>query len=187
MAVSVPVRRSGEARTPRDRHRRLKIDAVDLISDGPTAPFDPPPGLSIRELIFVLEAGRRDWLTVENFLGQVRAWDVAIALVRCGGVVLRCSTDGTLDLTKPVGWRRSHAWSLQHADLINDLRGRPDSDGLRAELVDIMAKVDELHAERLLLAACLPGSPLRAPKGSATGTEAWSVYENVIRAAAVWW
>ena len=47
--------------------------------------------------------------------------------------------------------------------------------------------MDELHDERALLAACLPGSPLRVPNGSATGSEAWSVYENVIRAAAIWW
>jgi len=50
-----------------------------------------------------------------------------------------------------------------------------------------MAQVDELHDERALLAACLPGSPLRVPNGSGTGSEAWSVYENVIRAAAIWW
>jgi hypothetical protein len=187
MAVSVPVRRDGEARAPRDRRRRLKIGDVDLISDGPTSAYDPPTHLAARELIFVLEAGRREWSTVENFFGVERAWDVAIALVRCGGVVLRCGTDENLDLAQPIDWRRSHAWSLQHADLLNDLRGRPNPDALRAELVQMMAQIDELRDERTLLSAYLPGSPLRVPKGSATGTEAWSVYENVIRAAAVWW
>jgi len=56
MAVSVPVRRDGETRAPRDRRRRLKIGDVDLISDGPTSAYDPPPHLTARELIFVLEA-----------------------------------------------------------------------------------------------------------------------------------
>jgi hypothetical protein len=187
MAVSVPVRRGGQAKTPRDRHRRLKIGDVDLISDGPTLAFDSPADLPARDLIFVLEAGRRDWPTVESFLGPERAWDVAIKLVRYGGVVLRCRTDETLDLTRPIAWRRSHAWSLQHADMLNDLRARPDPDELRAEMLSMMAQVENLHDERALLAASSPGSPLRVPVGSATGTEAWSVYENVIRAAAVWW
>src|SRR6266545_7037758 len=111
MAVSVPVRRGGQAKTPRDRHRRLRIGDVDLISGGPTDAFDPPADLPARDLIFVLEVGRRDWPTIESFLGPGRAWDVAIALVRSGGVVLRCGTDETLDLTQPIAWRWSHARS----------------------------------------------------------------------------
>lgn len=187
MAVSVPARRGGETRLPRDRRRLLKIDEVDLIADGPTASYEPPTGLPIRDLIFVLEAGRREWLTVEKSLGDHRAWEVAVALVRCGGVVLRCTVDDTLHLAEPDSWRRSHAWSLQHADLLNDLRGRPDPDDLRSELLGLMHQADELRGERTLLAACPPGSPLRVPAGSAVRTSAWSVYENVIRAAATWW
>jgi hypothetical protein len=187
MAISVPVHRGGQTKTPRDRHRRLKIGDVDLISDGPTHAFDSPTDLPTRDLIFVLEAGRRDWSIIERFLGPERAWDVAIELVRHGGVVLRCGTDETLDLCQPVAWRRSHAWSLQHVDLLNDLRARPNPDELRSEMLSMMARVEELTDEGALLAACSPGSPLRVPVGSATGTAAWSVYENVIRAAAVWW
>jgi hypothetical protein len=187
VAVSVPTRREGESRLPRDRHRLLKINEVDLISNGPAGAYEPPAGLPARDLIFVLEAGRRDWLTVEKSLGGQRAWEVAIALVRCGGVVLRCAVDETLHLAGPDSWRRSHAWSLQHADLLNDLRGRPDPDDLRSELLGLMDQADELQGERALLAACSPGSPLRVPAGSATRTPAWSVYENVIRAAATWW
>jgi hypothetical protein len=138
-------------------------------------------------LIFVLETGRRDWATVENFMGRERAWEQAIALVRRGGVVLRCGADDTLQLTQPVSWRRSHAWSLQHADLLNDLRGRPDADALRSEMLGLMQEADELRHERRLLAACPAGSPLRVPRDSATGSTAWSVYENAIRAAAIWW
>jgi hypothetical protein len=187
VAVTVPVRKGGEARLPRDRRHRLRIDEVDLISDGPTDAFEAPEDLPTRDLIFVLEAGRRDWTTIEKFIGRERAWEVAIALVRCGGVVLRCGVDDTLLLTQPVSWRRSHAWSLQHADLLNDLRGRPDPDELRSELLSLMMQVEELHGEHMLLAGCPAGSPLRVPGDSATGSAAWSVYENAIRAATVWW
>jgi len=187
MAVTVPVRKGGQARLPRDRHHRLRVDEVDLIADGSTDAFDPPEGLPDRDLIFVLEAGRRDWTTIEKFIGRERAWEVAIALVRCGGVVLRCGADDTLHLSQPVAWRRSHAWSMQHADLLNDLRGRPDPDALRSEMLSLMEQADELCRERILLAACPPGSPLRVPRDSTTGSTAWSVYENAIRAAAVWW
>src|SRR5258708_1615675 len=88
IAVTVPVRRDGEARAPRDRWGRLKVGDVDLISGRPTLAFDPPPDLATRELIFVVEAGRREWSTVAGFFGPERAWSVAISLVRCGGVVL---------------------------------------------------------------------------------------------------
>jgi len=187
IAVTVPVRRDGEVRAPRDRRRRLKIGDVDLISAQPTSAFDPPSDLTTRELMFVLEVGRRDWATIARFFGAHRAWSAAISLVRCGGVILRCRTDETLELGQPTSWRRSHAWSLQHADLLHDLRGRPDPDHLRRELLGMMAQVDQLRAERDLLAACPQGSPLRVPMGSATGAEAWSVYEHAVRAAVVWW
>jgi hypothetical protein len=54
-------------------------------------------------------------------------------------------------------------------------------------MLSMMARVEALHYERTLLATCPPGSPLRVPNDSASGSEAWSVYENAIRAAAVWW
>ncbi|HEY2265350.1 MAG TPA: hypothetical protein VGI96_22185 [Streptosporangiaceae bacterium] len=109
LAVSVPTRRDGEARLPRDRHRRLRINEVDLIADGPTDAFAPPEGLPARDLIFALETGRRDWATVEKAMGPEKAWETAIALVRCGGVVLRCGVDDILHLAGPTSWRRSHA------------------------------------------------------------------------------
>jgi hypothetical protein len=140
-----------------------------------------------RDIVFVLDAGRRDWSTVEAFLGPERAWRTAISLVRCGGVALRCGTDENLELAQPVSWRRSHAWSLQHTDLLNDLRGRRDPDWVRSDLLGMMAQADTLRAEHDLLAVARQGSPLRVPEGSAAGTEAWSVYEHAVRAAAVWW
>lgn len=160
---------------------------MDLISDAPTSAYAAPPELTSRELIFALETGRRDWSTVVAYFGEARAWEASIALVRCGGVVLRCGTDDNLGVGMPLGWRRSHAWSLQHADLLRDLRGRPDPDSLRAELIQIMGPVPELATERAALAGCPTGAPLRVPARSATGTAAWSVYENAIRAAAIWW
>ncbi len=63
LAVTVPVRRDREARLPRDRSRRLKIEDVDLISDGPTSSYAPLAALTSRDLIFVLEAARRDGST----------------------------------------------------------------------------------------------------------------------------
>lgn len=187
MAVSIPTRRGGAATVPRDRHRRLKVVDVDLIASEPTDPYRPSADLSARDLIFALGAGRRDWRTIEGFFGAERAWATALTLVRCGGIVLRCSTDENLMLTGPISWRRSHAWSLQYADLLNDLRGRPDPDGLRAELLRLMAPVDELRDEWNQLNECQPGSPLRVPRQTAAGTNAWSVYENAIRAAAHWY
>jgi len=187
MAVSVPVRRDGTAVVPRDRQRNLKIERVDLIADEATRAFDRPPGLADRDLVFALDRGRRDWATVERHFGRDRAWEAALSLVRCGGVVLRCGADEDLHLTAPVGWRRTHAWSLQHADLLQDLRGRPDPDELRAGLVGLAAEVPELAEEAELLAAMPAGASLRVPKGSETRTEAWSVFENAFRAAATWW
>lgn len=187
LAVSVPVRRDGAAKVPRDRQRNLKIECVDLIADRATEAFEPPQGWSVRDLVFALDKGRRDWATIERHFGRERAWEAALSLVRCGGVVLRCGADEDLHLTTPVSWRRTHAWGLQHADLLQDLRGRPNPDELRDELLDLAAEVPELADEAALLAAVPTGAPLRVPKGSATRTEAWSVFENAFRAAATWW
>ena len=187
VAVTVPVRRDRTARVPRDRHGLLRVDDVDLIAADPTSAYSPPPDLNTQDLIFALEAGRRDWSTVADYFGRARAWPTALSLVRSGGVVLRCGTDENLDLDQPTSWRRSHAWSLQHADLLHDLRGRPDPDALRAELVQLMSLVPELTTERLLLEAHPAGTQLRVPANSATATPAWSVYEHAVRAAAVWW
>lgn len=186
MAVTVPVRRNGQGHVPRDKRGRPKIEIVDLIAAGPTSAFAPPASLNSRDLIFALETGKHEWSTVADHFGETRAWEAAISLVRCGGVILRCEADEDLELGLPLSWRRSHAWSLQHTDLLNDLRGRPDPDGLRAELIQLMAPVAELVEERSLLQAVSAGSPLRVPSGTATKAGAWSVYENALRAAAIW-
>lgn len=186
MAVTVPVRRNGLGRVPRDRRGQPQIDVVDLVAEGPTNAYEPPDTLNSRELIFALEAGRRDWATVVDYFGADRAVQAAIALVVSGGVILRCAVDDELDLAQPLSWRRSHSWSLMHVDILHDLRGRPDPDELRQELTRMMAAVPELDSERTLLESVAPGSPLRVPSGSATRAGSWSVYEHALRAAIVW-
>jgi len=186
MAVTVPVRRDGQGHVPRDRRGHLSIGFVDLIADGPTKAYEPPASLDSRELIFALEAGRRGWATIVDYFGPSRALPAALALVRGGGVILRCAVDEVLDLAQPLSWRRSHSWSLMHVDILHDLRGRPDPDALRRELIRLMAAVTQLDAERVLLEGVAPGSPLRVPAGSATLAGAWSVYEHALRAAIVW-
>ncbi|WP_327042837.1 DUF2220 domain-containing protein [Micromonospora ureilytica] len=186
MAVTVPVRRDGRGHVPRNRHGEPNIEVVDLIAEGPSNAYEPPTALDARELIFALDAGRRDWTTIVDYFGQARAEEAAIALVVSGGVILRCAVDEDLDLAQPLGWRRSHSWSLMHVDILHDLRGRPDPDPLRHELIKLMAPISNLDGERVLLESISPGSPLRVPTGTATQAGAWSVYEHALRAAIVW-
>jgi hypothetical protein len=186
VAVSVPVRRQGRVQVPRNRRGLLKIDEVDLISGGAVGTFNRPAGLTDKQLAFVLSKGRRGWSTIVGFLGD-SAWARSLDLVRCGGVVLRCATDDDLHLGTPQGWRLSQAWASLAADLLADLRGVRDPDLVRQELLAIMSAEDELRSEAELLAVYPAAAPLRPPAGTATGTEAWSVYEAAIRTAAVWW
>ncbi|WP_141722503.1 Wadjet anti-phage system protein JetD domain-containing protein [Micromonospora aurantiaca (nom. illeg.)] len=186
VAVSVPVRRGGQARVPRNRRGLLRIEDIDLISGGAVNGFDRPPGLTDRELGFVLAKGRREWSTISDFFGP-NAWARAVELVRCGGVVLRCATDADLHLSAPLGWRLSHAWASQAPDLLAEIRGYRNPDAVRGQLLDLMSGVEELADEFQLLAECPAGTPLRVPAGTATGTAAWTVYESAVRTASVWW
>lgn len=45
-AVTVPTRRNGESRVPRDRRRRVNPARVDLVADTRTPLFEPPNNLS---------------------------------------------------------------------------------------------------------------------------------------------
>jgi hypothetical protein len=186
IAVTVPVRRDGQGRVPRNRRGQPNIEIVDLIADGPTSAYQPPSALDSQQLIFALEAGRRSWSTIVDYFGKDRALPASIALVRSGGIILRCAVDDVLDLTHPLSWQRSHSWSLMHIDILHDLRGRPDPDAVRRELVSLMAAVPELAAERTQLMGIAAGSALRMPPGSASLAGAWSVYEHAVRAAIVW-
>jgi hypothetical protein len=165
IAVTVPVRRDGQGRVPRNRRGQPNIEIVDLIADGPTSAYQPPSALDSQQLIFALEAGRRSWSTIVDYFGKDRALPASIALVRSGGIILRCAVDDVLDLTHPLSWQRSHSWSLMHIDILHDLRGRPDPDAVRRELVSLMAAVPELAAERTQLMGIAAGSALRMPPG----------------------
>lgn len=185
-ALSVPVRRQGNNRAPRNRRGLLRIREVDLVAARAQPAYQPPEQLGARDLIWVLSAKRRNWATVRSRFGS-GAWGAALSLVRSGGVVLRCGVDEDLELGSPLEWRLSHSWALQAEELLQELRGQRDPDELRDELLTLMEPVAELEQERALLASCPIGSALRVPDGSAVATEAWTAYEAALRAAAVWW
>lgn len=70
------------ARVKEASAQELRTDEVDLIADGPADVFAPPDGLPARDLIFALEADRRDWATVEKTYGPQKAWETVI--IGCG-------------------------------------------------------------------------------------------------------
>lgn len=185
-ALTVPVRREGVNRVPRNRKGQLRVYEADLVASRAQPPYSPPPDLSERDLLWVLSATTREWASVVSRFGS-EAWRTALALVRHGGVVLRCTVDDDLHVDAPVRWRLSHAWALQADELIAGLRGARDPLTVRAELVDLLRPVDELRYECELLASCTADSPLRVPEDSRTGARTWPVYEVVLRAASIWW
>lgn len=185
-AVTVPVRRDGEDRLPRDRRRRLQVTEVDLVTAGSVALFEPPDELSDADLLWVLGAERRAWGSVARRFGPA-AEEVAAALVRCGAVVLRCEVDELVVLGRPVRWRLSRSWSEQAEERCAQLRGARDPQRARRELLELMGPVEQLSEERGLLAAVTDDAGLVVPEGSRSRARAWSVYEAAIRAAATWW
>lgn len=112
VALSVPVRREGVNRPPRNRLGLLRIQEVDLVTACTQSAYDPPSFLESRHLIWVLSAGRRSWAPIASRFKD-EAWSVAVALVRSDGVVLRCAVDEDLELSEPLSWRLSHSWALQ--------------------------------------------------------------------------
>ncbi|WP_328674873.1 Wadjet anti-phage system protein JetD domain-containing protein [Streptomyces sp. NBC_00343] len=185
-ALSVPVRRQGSNRAPRNRRGLLRITEVDLITATTQPAYQPPKELGSRDLIWVLSAKRRTWTTVTSRFGS-GAWNAALSLVRSGGVVLRCAVDEDLEIAGPLEWRLSHSWALQADELLQELRGWRDPDEVRKELLALVGSVAELDQERVLLDSCAAGSALRVPEGSAVATDAWTAYEAALRAAAEWW
>ncbi|MET7927031.1 Wadjet anti-phage system protein JetD domain-containing protein [Streptomyces sp. NPDC005349] len=186
VALSVPVRREGVNRPPRNRQGLLRVQEVDLVTAYTQSAYDPPSFLENRHLIWVLSAGRRSWATIASRFKD-EAWSVVVALVRSGGVVLRCAVDEDLELSEPLSWRLSHSWALQADELLQELRGWRDPDEVRKELLALMMPVPELDGERALLEGCSERAALRVPPGSAVRTEAWTTYEAAVRAASVWW
>jgi hypothetical protein len=185
-AVTVPVRRDGEDRLPRDRRRRLRVSEVDLVCAGRVGLFEPPAELSNADLLWVLGTERRVWASVARRFGAI-ANQVAVDLVRCGGVVLRCEVDELLTLGAPVRWRLSQAWWQQAPERRAELRGAREPRRARADLLELMKSLEQLTVERRLLETVSPDAGLVVPEGSRSGARAWSVYEAAVRAAATWW
>ena len=188
-AVTVPVRRGGESRVPKDRRGRTKVSRVDLVAADRVALFEPPARLSQADLVWTLSAGRRTWSSVSNRFGA-RALEVAVELVRAGGVVLRCDVDrNRLALGSPQSWSLSGAWAQQAADELAELRPRRDPDEVRRELLKLLEGLTSpapLAVERELLAGVAPGSALAVPAATGTTARSWATYEAALRAAGKW-
>jgi hypothetical protein len=185
-AVTVPRSGADGPRVPRDRKRRINPTQVDLVAKAPVPAFAPPPELTRAELIKVLRTKAfRQWSSTQKDFGE-RAWEIVTALVRAGGIALRCDVVNGLDYV-PKSWRLTQPWADLAEDQLNELLGRTDPDILRAELIQLMESVQELTYERGLLLAVPEGSTLVVPAASCTGTDRWTVYEAAIRAASVWW
>lgn len=187
--VTVPVRRNGESRVPRDRRGRVKATRVDLIPAERTPLFAPPEGFSRADLVWTLSASRRQWSSVSNRFGD-RAFAVALQLVRSGGVVLRCAIDrDRLALGPPESWSLSSAWAEQAADELTELRPQRDPDEVRRELLDLLDGLKSpppLVAERAVLYAVPAGAALAPPPGTTTTAKSWITYEAALRAACRW-
>ncbi|MFD5652969.1 hypothetical protein [Streptomyces sp. NPDC127039] len=174
-------------RVPVDRKRRVNPAVVDLIASDPVPAYDPPAGLTDRDLIKVLTTRtRKRWTTIEADFGQEQAWRTTVSLIRCGAVVLRCKVVQTTGFT-PDSWQLTPSWASLREDKLAQLRGHPDPSRLHAELLQAMAGIPQLASEHALLAATAPARTLQVPAGSTTGTEDWRVYEVAVRSAAVWW
>ncbi|SER92698.1 Wadjet anti-phage system protein JetD domain-containing protein [Actinokineospora terrae] len=188
-AVTVPVRRNGVSRVPRDRRGRVKVTKVDLVPSERTALFSPPDGLSRADLAWVLSAARRQWSSVGNRFGG-RALSVAVELVRSGGVVLRCDVDSDrLALGSPESWSLSSAWAEQADDELAELRPQRDPDEVRRALLDQLDNLESppsLVAERDVLRAVPAGSALVPPPGTTTTAKSWTTYEASLLAAIRW-
>lgn len=188
-AVTVPVRRNGESRVPRDRRGRVNVTRVDLVPSERTALFAPPDGLSRADLVWALSAGRRQWSSVQNRFGD-RAFPVALDLVRSGGVVLRCAVDrDRLALGSPESWTLTGAWAEQADDELAELKPQRDPDEVREELLGLLDGLQTpppLVAERSTLRAVSAGSALIPPPGTTTTAKSWATYEAALRAACRW-
>jgi hypothetical protein len=175
----------GQNRVPLDRKSRVWPKEADLLGTQPVEAFLPPPELSPAQLGWILETGTsRRWQTMEGKFGE-RAWPVAIALLRAGGVVIRCDIKDAKTFT-PRSLRLTHAWAAQADDLLREIRGLPVPSVARTELLNLMGGIPELDHEAKLLAAALDHASLRVPTGSRTGAGAWTVYDAAIRAACYW-
>lgn len=174
-------------RVPLDQKRRVKPQVADLVAAGPVTAYAPPEGMPDRLLKKVLSTGTfKRWPTIEREFGAQAAWRTAVSLILCGAVLVRCQVvQGTGFV--PQGWRLTQSWADLREDKLAQLRGHPDPLRLHAELLQAMKGIPQLAEEHERLAATAPGRTLKVPRGSASGTEDWGVYEVAVKSAAVWW
>ncbi|TQM43905.1 Wadjet anti-phage system protein JetD domain-containing protein [Pseudonocardia cypriaca] len=187
-AVTVPVRRQGEDRVPRDTKRRTRISQADLHTTARTSLFAPPDGMSTTDLAWVLDRPRRKWSTVVSRFGH-RAEVVTDKLIRAGGIVLRCDVDeDRMKLGQPREWRLSNAWQEQAPDALAELRPRRDPDVVRSEMIALLAGLTQprLSIEREALEGVPPGTGFVVPDRTATTAKSWATYEAALRAACTW-
>ncbi|MEU4725490.1 Wadjet anti-phage system protein JetD domain-containing protein [Nonomuraea dietziae] len=185
-AVTVPRNGSDGPRLRLDQKRRINPAEVDLIARSSVPAFAPPTELTRNELVKILRTRTfRQWGWTQKQFGD-RTWDIITALVRAGGIALRCDVVNALDY-EPKSWRLTQPWADLAEDHLDELLGMRDSDVVRAELSQKMEPIPELAHERELLLAFPQGSKLTVPATSNTGTDRWSVYDAAVSAASVWW
>ena len=147
--------------------------------------FQPPAWLASSDLVWVLRIGRsREWPTVTSRFGE-DTWEIVVALVRAGGVLVRCRVNGDRTFT-PMRLRLTDAWASGAGDNIRQIKDTPDPTAARNALLDQLRTVPQLATELELLANQPDDSTLRVPVGSRVGTSAWSLYDRAIRSACTW-
>ncbi|WP_239082222.1 Wadjet anti-phage system protein JetD domain-containing protein [Actinoplanes teichomyceticus] len=185
VALTVPRKGPEGPRVPRDRRGRVAPRQVDLVTEDAVPPFQPPIGFPSGDLIWLLRIeGQKQWATVTKRLGKT-AWEIVVALLRSGGVVVRCEVTSELGY-KPLRLRLSAAWAAVAADQLRQLTDQPDPYAARQALLERMADVPQMADERALLAAMPENDDLDVPPGSRSGAKRWSLYDHAIRAACTW-
>jgi hypothetical protein len=186
VALTVPRTGADGPRVPRDRRRRIAPAEVDLATPDPVLPFQPPASLSSRDLVWILRTGRsRQWPTVTARFGDT-TWDVAVALLRSGGILVRCEVTRDRGFV-PLRLRLAEAWASGAADHIRQLTNTPEPAAARSALLDELRAIPELDAELALLTGMPDDDRLRVPPRSRAGTAVWSLYDRAVRAACAWY
>lgn len=185
VALTVPRAGADGPRVPRDRHRRIAPAEVDLATPDPVPLFQPPAWLAIRDVVWVLRIGRsRQWATVVARFGE-GTWDIVVALLRSGGVVVRCKVTSDREFV-PLRLRLTEAWASGAADHLRQLTDAPEPTAARKSLLDQLRAAPDLADELELLAGMPDDGRLRVPPTSRTGTSVWSLYDRAVRAACTW-
>ena len=110
---------------------------------------------------------------------------VSYALAACGVIRLEEKAEGDAAV---YHWRPYRAAIADgRREEVRVLLGRLKPDEARAALLEAVSGVSQLAVECDLLAETPHWTPLRVPERSATQTNAWSVYDAALRAAAGWW